>query len=245
MFKRFVGVVSVVVLSLILSEGGLAHAQTEDQCFAKRGRWDAETEQCTLKGGIELNLDYPLELADGGFMEETIDAYLDDLQRGFITDFADSGLTDSVGYPWTLYVDYETFPVSPELVSLKFRVETYTGGAHGIAAFKTFIFDLAENRLLTLDDLFLPDVDPLATVAPLVHDLALAQLDEMGGMSDADWIATGTEPLPENYQSYVLTDDSLVFFFPPYQLAAYAAGTQTISVPLSEIADALNPAFVP
>ena len=37
----------------------------------------------------------------------------------------------------------------------------------------------------------------------------------------------------------------VIFFFPPYQLAAYAAGPQTISLPLSQIAGVLAPAYIP
>jgi hypothetical protein len=240
MLKRLV--VMLVAAGLALSVGGTVRAQGEDRCFMKGGAWDANAGRCTLHAGVEVNINYPLDLADGGVMEQNIDAYLEILRFDFLRDFADFGLVDSAGNPWSLNVDYETFNHSPDVLSLKFTIAEYTGGAHGNLVFETFIFDLAENRVLELADLFQPGVDPLATIAPLVHDLALA---EMTDMSDPDWIATGTAPLPENYQSFALTADALVFFFPPYQLAAYAAGPQTISLPLSDLADVLAPAFVP
>ena len=239
MLKRLV---VILVVGLLLGIGGTAQAQAGDKCFQKGGAWDAATGRCTMHAGVEIDINYPLDLADGGLMESTIDAYLLDLRTGFLSDFGDYGLVDSAGQPWTLNVDDETFAFSPEVLSLKFTVATYTGGAHGNVVFKTFVFDLAENRVLALADLFQPGVDPLATIAPLVHDLALAQMSDM---SDPNWIATGTAPLPENYQSFVLTSDALVFFFPPYQLAAYAAGPQTISLPLSQIAGVLAPAYIP
>lgn len=239
MFKRLAMLVAV---GAFLGMGLTAQAQNEDRCFQKGGAWDAEAGRCTMHAGVEVNINYPLELADSGLMEATIDAYLDDLRTGFLQDFTGSRLVDSVSYPWSLIVDYETFAYSPEVLSLKFTVATYTGGAHGNVTFKTFIFDLAANRILDLADLFQPGIDPLATVAPLVNDLALAQI---GTMSDPVWIASGTAPSPENYQSFALTADALVFFFPPYQLASYAAGPQTISLPLSQIADVLAPAYTP
>jgi len=239
MIKRFL---VVLVAGLLFGIGNPVLAQTEDGCIQKGGLWDATASRCDFHAAIEIDIHYPLELADGRLMEETIDADLLDLQTEYLRNFAEYGLNYSVGQPWGLHVDYETFVFSPDVLTLKFTIADYTGGAHGNSYFKTFIFDLAGNRELTLAGLFQPGVDPLETLAPLVYDLALAQ---MGEMSTLEWIATGTAPLPENYQSYALTPDALGFFFPPYQLAAYAGGPQTISLPWSALADVLAPAFAP
>jgi hypothetical protein len=41
----------------------------------------------------------------------------------------------------------------------------------------------------------------------------------------------------------VITPDALTFFFPPYQVAAYAAGPQTVSIPLAQLGALLAPPF--
>jgi len=69
--------------------------------------------------------------------------------------------------------------------------------------------------------------------------------EQVGDMSDADWIARGTAPVPENYENWVLTPDALVFTFEPYQVAAYAAGPQIVTIPLADLADILAPEFSP
>ncbi len=83
-------------------------------------------------------------------------------------------------------------------------------------------------------------MDPLATIAPLVQASLAAQL---GDMADAAWIEEGASPDPANYQDWLLTPEALTFIFEPYQVAAYAAGPQTVSIPLTEIAGLLAPQF--
>ena len=63
-------------------------------------------------------------------------------------------------------------------------------------------------------------------------------------MADADG-PQGAGPLPENYQDWLLTPDALVFIFEPYQVAAYAAGPQRVTILLADLQDILAPQFAP
>ena len=46
-----------------------------------------------------------------------------------------------------------------------------------------------------------------------------------------------------NPKNFAVTDDSLLVFFPTYDIAPYAAGIQEFSVPLSALSDILDPAW--
>jgi hypothetical protein len=94
--------------------------------------------------------------------------------------------------------------------------------------------------VLTLDDLFLPGSNPLTVIGPLVEQSLQTQL---GDMTDADWIHTGTGTDPINYQNWIITPGTLTFYFPPYQVAAYAVGPQTVSLPLADLSAILAPGF--
>ncbi len=98
-----------------------------------------------------------------------------------------------------------------------------------MTTFQTFVFDLANEKALTLADLFQPGTDPLAVIAPLARQKVTEQISEI---TDVDWIAQGTAPDPANYANWVVTPDALVFFFEPYQVAA---GPQTVSIPWGEL----------
>ena len=64
-------------------------------------------------------------------------------------------------------------------------------------------------------------------------------------MADVDYIRQGVTPEALNFQSYAIEGDALVLIFPPYQVAPYAAGTQEVSIPLSQLKEILKPAYQP
>jgi len=55
----------------------------------------------------------------------------------------------------------------------------------------------------------------------------------------------GLAPLPENYSSFQLTEDELIFIFGEYQVAPGVAGSPSIAIPLSELTGILAPRFLP
>jgi hypothetical protein len=108
-----------------------------------------------------------------------------------------------------------------------FTVTSDTGGAHGLEAHKTFSFN-EQGKLLTLADLFTNGTDGLKTVA-LFIEKELNKRD----FADSRWIKEGTTPAEEHYRNFVITDEGITFIFDPYQVAPYAAGTQSVLVPFS------------
>ena len=139
-------------------------------------------------------------------------------------------------------ITYEELHHSDRIASLVFTIYEFTGGAHGNTTYQSYTFDLESGRLLALDDLFTSGSQPLSLIAPLVE----ADLNEkLKDISDADWIHSGTGNNPDNYQQWALDGDELVFYFGPYQVAAYAAGTQTVRIPLAQLSSILRPAFAP
>jgi hypothetical protein len=235
--KTWLRVAAALVVILLLGVGtGLAQ---DDKCFEKGGFWDPEQERCVVKSGIEIDIKYPLEIVTYPFVEQTVDEFLFSTRSRYVSDFVEYGMAAWSPGLWGLYIDYEIFQYSPDVLSLKFTISDYTGGAHGNLYFQTYTFDLVQSRILTLNELFLPGIDPLATLAPIVQaDLAA----QMGEFADPTWIQEGTDSLDE-YVSFVITLDSLVFFFPPYQVNAYAAGPQTVQIPLAQISAILAPPF--
>ncbi|RMF78781.1 MAG: DUF3298/DUF4163 domain-containing protein [Chloroflexi bacterium] len=225
-------------LAILMTNSVLAQ---DDMCFERGGFWDAEAGQCRIQSALSVNIQYPLSLADYPFADEIISAYIQQEQAQFLEFFADSAVSFMIEpLPWELDMTYETYRFSDHIVSLKFEIYQYTGGAHGITYFKTFTFDLTQQRLITLDDIFMPQSNPFAIISPLAQKQVQANLGEY---AVEDWIAEGTSGNPANYENFVLTTEALVFFFPPYQVAPYVAGPQTISIPLWQLNDVTNEPF--
>lgn len=130
--------------------------------------------------------------------------------------------SDTVSYVYTLYVD--------------------TLGAHPNAFYRTFTFDLATGKELAIGDLFAPRSDYLKRISAIAEfELSKTLAD----MADIEYIRQGVTPEALNFQSFAIEGKDLVLIFPPYQVAPYAAGTQKVSVPLSQLAEILKPAYLP
>lgn len=128
----------------------------------------------------------------------------------------------TASYAFTLYVD--------------------TLGAHPNTFYRTFTFDLTTGEEADITDLFLPRSDYLTRLS------AIAQFElakSLGEFADIEYIAQGTVPDTLNFQTFVIDADTLVLLFPPYQVAPYAAGPQSVTIPLSQLADILKPEYRP
>lgn len=239
-----VGLVGVLVALIVWG----VSAQ-EDACYAKNGIWSIDQQRCEMDSGIQISVDYPLEVIGTGIAEQTVDEFLQQTQSGFARSYTPDYRLPAYANAWSLNMTYELYHFSDTMLSVKFDIGTYRGGAHGDLSFQTFIFDLAQQRIVTLNDLFQEGTNPWLVIAPLVEQQLTATLSQMVGGSlsdfDLDSIRTGTGDNPDNYRSFALTHDSLIFFFPPYQVAAYAAGPQQAIIPLNQIGYLLKAEFVP
>lgn len=129
---------------------------------------------------------------------------------------------NTISYAYTLYLD--------------------TLGAHPNTFYRTFTFDLSTGSELDIADLFVPRSDYLKRLSA-ISQFELAK--SLGEFADVEYIAQGTAPEALNFQSFAIESDALVLMFPPYQVAPYAAGPQTVSIPLEQLKDILEPGYRP
>lgn len=128
--------------------------------------------------------------------------------------------------PLVMQMDYSIHHVKSGIVSIVFRGYQYTGGAHGLSTFETFIFDTSDGQSLSFEEIFKENSNYLQVISDYVTAELSKQVD-----ADTDWIKTGASADPKNYRYYYLTQEGLVVIFPEYQVAPYAAGPSTVTVP--------------
>lgn len=134
-------------------------------------------------------------------------------------------------------VKYELLSPPGYIYSVKFNVMGYTdGAAHPYHFSKTVTFNLETGKEVTLDELFLPGSNYLQ----ILSDISKADLSTRDIGFDPTFF-TGADPTPENYKSWNITSDGLLITFDEYQVAAYAAGPQTVTVPYSALKDVIDP----
>ena len=139
----------------------------------------------------------------------------------------------------TLQIKY-LIASSPRTVSYIYTEYLDTLGAHGNTFFKTFTFDTETGALLSLSDVFQGDY--LATLS----QLARAKLPAIIGQGyDLTFIKDGTTPDAKNFQSFFFDNTDFVVLFPPYQVAPYSSGPQTLRIPVAQLDSVLQPAYRP
>lgn len=129
---------------------------------------------------------------------------------------------------------------SGSYVSYLFEIYMDTGGAHPNNLYKTLVFGL-DGHTVKLGDLFTSSAY-LDHISAAAREQITAQLVQKGGKGSAgDLIADGIAPRESNFENFVVDSDRIRIFIPPYQAAAYAAGSFELQIPLIDVKDILKP----
>ncbi len=139
----------------------------------------------------------------------------------------------------TLNIDYDIDVIHPaqnQLVSVRLTIEGMQAGrAHPYHYRRVLNYDLGTGKALALKELFKPNTDYLKIFAKYANKKLNTTLQEK-------WmIADGTAPKPQNYKNWNPQADGLLITFDEYQVAPYAAGTQEVEIPYSELKKIISP----
>lgn len=134
--------------------------------------------------------------------------------------------------PWEQTIDGEAVTHNSKIISVRIRVNTFTGGAHPV--FEDTVFNYAvvngKAKRLTLDDLF---VDRAAS-RKHVHSLLIKKLKATG---NAQWLEDGTVTSlePAQLNRFVVGRSALTFLFNPYEVGPWAVGNFEIPLTFKEL----------
>ena len=111
----------------------------------------------------------------------------------------------------------------------------FLGGAHPLSIVQFANYDLQSGKRISIDDIILPQARP--ELVKLAEDVfrATRELDSESSLADMGFdFKDGQFDLPENM---ALTQDALIFYFNPYEIAAYVYGPSEIKVYFSQMGD--------
>lgn len=199
----------------------------------------------------DITTDYATSTPLLATLGATADASARSTMLGFVTDtiaaFKSNGKFDSLtaediktmGFDQSrkesLDITFKTAS-GPRTISYIFTVYEDTLGAHGNTFFKTFTFDMTTGALLSLSDVFGAS-DYLTTLS----SISRAKLPGViGEFAEADFIKAGTTPVADNFSNFYFEGTNFVLAFPPYAVAPYAAGPQTLRIPRATLATSLR-----
>jgi hypothetical protein len=122
---------------------------------------------------------------------------------------------------------------TPDLISVQLELSEYdAGAAHPNSNSVTINYDLKSAREIGLKDLFTVGSPYLQTISKI----CVTKLkNKLGKDADANWIEEGAGPKAANYKSWNLTTTGLEITFDPYQVTAYAFGSQEVFIQYGEL----------
>ena len=140
------------------------------------------------------------------------------------------------------FVRIEVLAFTPQLFSARIHNSIYYGGAaHPMPYTEVINYNLETNKNLLLSDFFVYGSDYIAELSDFcINDFnfRLSLGDEWLG--DIEWIINGAGPEEINFRAFNLTPEGILITFDAYQVAAYAAGTQEVLIPYSELQEILR-----
>ena len=117
---------------------------------------------------------------------------------------------------------FEDVYIGPDVISLKLVFSEYTGGAHPISIVSGLNYERATGRQLLQSDAF-------AMLGLSVEEVSVQATAELRAKLGTSMFEEGANSNPENFSSFVISEDRITFIFQPYQVASYAAGVQEVS----------------
>lgn len=137
----------------------------------------------------------------------------------------------------SLDIQYQLIGQKGNIWSIQFNIMGYAdGAAHPYHYSIPVNYDLKASKDVTLDDVFLPNSNYLQVIS----EYCKTQLSTRDIGFEGDF-QQGVNPTPENYRNWNVSGDGLVITFDEYQVAPYAAGPQTVTIPFADLASVINP----
>lgn len=126
------------------------------------------------------------------------------------------------------------------VANVMFEDYVYTGGAHGITALESFVFDLKTGKRLTLSEVF----DQKTNYLKALSDESLAELKETDPKLQTYTEAlAGTAPSLENFGAFMLSESGFKVRFSDYQVGPHVVGTPIVTIDYAKLSPYLLPAF--
>lgn len=175
--------------------------------------------------------------ADSESMVQNPDAHTDVAKAAALL-AADYNATyvDALSGCWELKSKADTTFSNPKLLSVQFESYAYTGGAHPNSNVSLYTFDRQTGRSLTLNDL-------VADTTALLHVVEQAfrtsqELKPQDNLEERGYfLQNGRFPLPANVG---MGREGMIFYYNPYEVAAYAVGPIELTVPYAQLKNVLR-----
>lgn len=128
-----------------------------------------------------------------------------------------------------------------DYLQIQYLYSSYEGGAHGNYGYSERVFDLKNNKKITLKDITsMPKARLEALLKKNIDRNMSKSKNSEGQIKNSDMILVDVIPASQNFY---FDTENLYFHYNPYEIAAYAAGDIIIPVSWKELKGTLNKDF--
>lgn len=162
-------------------------------------------------------------------IEEALRTFISDFRK-YETEFGN----DFLSYDVDIYmsVSYQ----SEQFVSLEINYYLFTGGAHGYSGINFLNFNAQTGEKMTRSDLF-ADMEAVLAYAEKKFREIYKIPEDRNINATGFWFEKDTFHFPENIG---FTESEMILHYNQYEIASYAEGPITLSIPKLEIAQFLK-----
>lgn len=206
-------------------------------CFAcLSSAYAAETQ--TIKRETKLytlDMRFPEEFDDPN-LDTIIRSKIEVIKNKFIASLRDErDLPPSVPGKSSLNINYQLLYNIEPAVSVKLMVTSFNrGAAHPDS--KIYILNFLDGDEVQLPDLFIKKSTYLTKISGYCRKQLLQNKH-----FDKKWVMEGTSPGLDNFRAWAFSEKGLLIVFNTYQIAPYADGPQTLTIPIDELAAWIKP----
>jgi hypothetical protein len=105
----------------------------------------------------------------------------------------------------------------------------YSGSAHPGTFFLAVNYDLKNDKIIVLKDIFSGDY--LKIISELcISEIIKQQKEYIEDYIDSSWVISGAGPVEENFKVFNFTKTYFQITFPAYQVASYAEGPKDVVI---------------
>jgi len=251
LYKNGTKVTEMTVPAQILNGRTMVPARYVAEAFDATVKWDGEAQLVTVetlqhahkisdvhcveavknadgsKTAVVIKYSYPVidnpeanEVIDS--LNVTLKEYADNWVVGVkeeIEEYSLVELAETAEAPFEYELAFDITADEDKLLSVVYRNISSTGGAHPNQWKDTMVYSFETGELLTLGEIFKMDEDIVTYSMKRFYETEIEE-------NPTQFYENALELLPEalEHLEYYVTEDRVVFFFNPYEIAPYARG---------------------
>jgi peptidoglycan/xylan/chitin deacetylase (PgdA/CDA1 family) len=172
---------------------------------------------------------------------EAISKYITTAKQNYLTIMEEN---KKLGGTFTgeLNISFETLSHNSGSYSFVLVNSSSTGGANGTTEIRSFQLNPETGESFTIEDVLARNPKHLEILSTLVRE-AIYNDPLLADHLFPEGVHIKTEPIWANFDNFAITDESLIFYFDEYELAADAVGPPILALPFSDINDLLSDRF--